>query len=114
MKSLVGVLLFALSCLGSSPDVAVYPGAVLDEQVSKALRKSTSPDSAAYNTADAFEKVDEYYKKAGSEDVAHTRNISADMKYVLLRFPGKKFQVQLSWAGADKKHGTVIQLVQKP
>lgn len=53
-------------------------------------------------------------KKAGSEDVTHSRNISADMKYVLLRFPGKKFQVQLTWVAADKKHGTLIQLVQRP
>jgi len=113
LKSLVGVLLVAVSCLGSSPDVAIYPGAVFDEQVSKSVRKS-NPDNAAYNSTDAFEKVDEYYKKAGSEDVPHSRNISADMKFVVLRFPGKKFQVQLSWMSADKRHGTVIQLVQRP
>lgn len=113
MKSLAVVLVFAFVCLGSPPDVAVYPGATVDEQVSKSVRKS-NPENIAYNTADAFEKVDDYYKKAGSEDVPHSRNIQADMKLVVLRFPGKKFQVQLSWVAADKRHGTVIQFVQRP
>src|SRR5260370_42649468 len=105
-------MLLVFVCLGSPPDVAVYPGAVVDEQVSKSIRKS-NPENVAYNTADGFEKVDDYYKNIGSQDVPHSRNINANMKYVVLRFPGKTFQVQLSWVEADKKHGTVIQLVKK-
>jgi hypothetical protein len=113
LKSLVVGVLLVFVCLGSSPDVAVYPGAVVDEQVSKSIRKS-NPANVAYNTADVFEKVDDYYKKLGSQDVPHSRNTTADMKYVVLRFPEKKFQVQLSYVAADKKHGTVIQFVQRP
>jgi hypothetical protein len=108
----VGMLLVFIS-LGFSPDVAVYPGATVDEQVSKSVRKS-NPQNVAYNTPDGFEKVDDYYKNLGSQDVPHSRNIRADMKYVVLRFPGKKFQVQLSFVAADKRHGTVIQFVQRP
>ena len=113
LKSAIVVLLLAWTCLGSAPDVAVYPGAVVDEEVSKALRKD-HPDGIGYNTPDAFDKVDAFYKKAGGEDVSHTRNINAAMKYVVVRFPGKKFLIQLSWVAADKRHGTVIQLFQKP
>ena len=113
MKSLIVVLVFAFVCLGASLDVAVYPGAIVEERVSKSVRKS-NPDNIAYNTADAFEKVDAFYKKAGSEDVVKTRNIGPDLKFVALRFPGKKFQVQLSWVATDKQHGTVIQFVQRP
>ena len=113
MRSLLAVLLLAFACLGLSADVPVYPGAVLEEQVSKSIRKS-NPENAAYNTADSFDKVDAFYKKAGSEDVPHSRNIHADMKMLVLRFPGKKFQVGLSWNAADKMHGTVIQIFSKP
>lgn len=98
--------------LCSTPDIAVYPGSVVDEQVSKSIRKA-NPENIAYNTTDAFDKVDDYYKKLGSEDVPHSRNGGADMKFVVLRFPGKTFQVQLSWVAADKKHGTVIQFVKR-
>lgn len=113
MKSIGVMLLLAFPCLGFSPDVAVYPGATVEEQVSKSVRKS-NPENVAYNSTDSFDKVDAFYKRAGSEDVPHSRNINADMKYVVLRFPGKKFVVQLSWNAADKRHGTVIQLVQRP
>jgi len=113
VKFLVVVLLLALLCLGSSPDVVLYPGAVVNEEASKSVRKSNA-DNIAYTTGDAFEKVDAFYKTVGSEDVPHSRNISADMKYVVLRFPGKKFQVQLSWVPADKRHGMLIQFVQRP
>lgn len=113
LKSAILVLLLAWTCLGLAPDVAVYPGALVDEQVSKALRKD-HPDGIGYNTPDAFDKVDAFYKNAGGADAAHTRNINAAMKYVVVQFPGKKFLVQLSWVAADKGHGTVIQLFQKP
>jgi hypothetical protein len=41
-------------------------------------------------------------------------DINADMKFAVLRFPGKKFQVGLSRVAADKRHGTVVQFVQRP
>ena len=113
LKSAIVPLLLAWTCLGAAPDIAIYPGAVVDEQVTKALRMAR-PDGIGYTTPDAFDKVDAFYKNAGSEDVTHTRNINAAMKYVVVRFPGKKFLVQLSWVAADKRHGTVIQLFQKP
>jgi hypothetical protein len=112
MKSPVVVIVLVLICLGASPDVAVYPGATVDEQVSKSVRKG-NPENVAYNSTDAFETVDDFYQKAGSEDVPHSRNISTDMKYVVLRFPGKKYQVALSWNVNDKRHGTVIQFLQR-
>lgn len=112
MKYLAAATLLAFACLGASPDIAVYPGAAVDEQAGNALRKD-HPGGVAYNSADAFEKVDEYYKKLGSQDVPHSRNISSYMKYVVVSFPGKTYLVQLSWVAADKKHGTVIQLFPK-
>jgi hypothetical protein len=101
--------MLAYSCFGAPPDVAVYPGSAVDEAVSKSVRK-TNPENIGYNPTDAFEKVG---AKAGGEDVPHSRNIGETMKFVMLRFPGKKYQVQLSWVAADKKHGTVIQLFSK-
>ncbi len=112
LKSTIVLLLLVWTCLASAPDVPVYPGAVVDEAVSKDLRKD-HPDGIGYNTADSFDKVEAFYKKAGGEDAPYTRNVSATMKYVVIRFPGKKFLAQLSWVGADTKHGTVIQLFQK-
>ncbi len=38
MKCLVAALVVTLVCLGSSPKLAVYPGLVVDEQVSKSIR----------------------------------------------------------------------------
>ena len=105
-------MLLVVVGLCSTPDIAVYPGAVVEEQASRSIRKS-NPENVVYNTADTFEKVDDYYKNLGSQDVPHSRNGSADMKFVLLRFPEKKFQVQLSWVAADKRHGTVIQFVKR-
>jgi hypothetical protein len=81
-------LVLLCPCL-AAVDVAVYPGAVVDEQVSQSLRNS-NPENVAYSTTDSFDKVDEFYKKQGSEDLPHTRNISENSKYVLLQFPGKK------------------------
>ena len=94
-------------------NVAVYPGAVVDEQVSQSLRNS-NPENVAYSTTDSFDKVDELYKKQGSEDLPHTRNISENSKYVLLQFPGEKFQIQLTWMAVDKRHGTLTQMVKRP
>jgi len=116
LKSLLVVAALSLvllcPCL-AAVDVALYPGAVVDEQVSQSLRKA-NPENVVYSTTDSFDQVDEFYKKQGSEDLPHTRNISADSKYVLLRFPGKKFQIQLTWMAVDKKHGTLIQMVKRP
>jgi hypothetical protein len=112
LKYLATAALIAFTCLGASPDIAIYPGAVVDEQVSDALRKSV-PGGVAYTTADTFEKVDEYYKKLGGEDVPHMRHINSEGKYARLNFPGKTFQVNLTWVAADKKHGTIIQLAPK-
>jgi hypothetical protein len=112
LKSAIIPLFLAWTCLSAVPDVPVYPGAVMDEQVTKSLRKE-HPDGIAYKTPDAFDKVEAFYKNAGSEDVPHTRNMSTALKYVVVRFPGKKFLIQLSWSPGGRL-GTVIQLFQKP
>jgi hypothetical protein len=112
MKYLVAATLLALACLAASPDIAVYPGATVDEQVGNALRKD-HPGGVGYNSVDAFEKVDDYYKKLGGQDVPHSRIASSYLKYVVVSFPGKTSLIQLSWAPADKKHGTVIQIFPK-
>lgn len=84
----------------------------MDEHVTKIVRK-THPDGIAYKTQDAFDKVEAFYKNAGCEDVPHTRNMSTVLKYVVVRFPGKKFLIQLSYSPGGRL-GTVIQVFEKP
>lgn len=113
MKAFLIILLVGFACFAAAPDVPVYPGATIEDQVTKATRQNGA-NNIAYNSPDSFEKVDGFYKKLASQDVPHSRNINADMKFVVLRFPGKKFQVGLSWNVNDKRHGTVIQFIEKP
>ena len=114
MKSLLSILLLAaIAAWAFAADFPLYPGAVMDDKVSAALRAS-NPESAAYNSTDAFEKVEDFYKKLGGIDKIHSRNVSAEMKYAAMTFPGKHFAVQLSWNVHDKKHGTIIQFVKRP
>ncbi len=112
MKSLIAGLLLALVCAGATPDVPSYPGSVADKELTASNREH-GPQFAeltVYTTTDSFEKVDEYYKKIGAQDVPHSRNFVPSMKYVSLRFPGKQFQVALSWSASDKRRITVIQI----
>jgi len=112
LKSLTAALLFALLCLGALPDVATYPGATADAALTASNRQHGPQFSelAVYTTPDSFEKVDEYYKKLGAQDVPHSRNFVPSMKYVSLRFPGKQFQVALSWSASDHRHITIVQI----
>jgi hypothetical protein len=112
LKSLIAGLLLALVCVGATPDVPPYPGAVADKALTASNREH-GPQFAeltVYTTTDAFEKVDEYYKKIGAQDVPRSRNFVPSMKYVSLRFPGKQFQVALSWSASDQRHITIIQI----
>jgi hypothetical protein len=112
LKYLVAGLALALVCHGASPDVPTYPGAVADKALTASNREH-GPQFAeltVYTTSDSFEKVDEYYKKTGAQDVPHSRNFVPSMKYVSLRFPGKQFQVALSWSASDSRHITIIQI----
>jgi hypothetical protein len=112
LKSLAVILLLPVLCLGAaSPDVAIYPGGVVNERISKSNLEQ-GPQFAelvAYLSTDDFEKVDDYYKKIGALDVGRSRNLNATMKYVVLKFPGKKYQVSLSRVAADPRHATIIQ-----
>jgi hypothetical protein len=112
LKYITIALVCAVLCFASGPDVAVYPGAIVEPDVTKTIRK-TNPENAAYNSTDSFDKVENYYKKLGGEDVPHSRNVSESTKFVVMQFPGKNFRVGLSWVAGDKKHGTVIQLLRK-
>jgi hypothetical protein len=109
LKALCLALILVFSCL-AAVDVAVYPGAILDDQRTKAVQKTTQDHSerVIYSTGDAFEKVDAFYKANGSTDVPRSRAVGANSKYVLLKFPGKKYVVQLSWFAAQNKPGTTI------
>jgi hypothetical protein len=110
LKAAIALLLLYLFCVHAATDVPLYPGAVVDSGLTKAGRDSY-PEFAeytAYKTADTFEQVDGYFRKIGSRDVSDTRSISDDTKIVVLRFPGKKSQVQVSWMASDSEHRTVI------
>jgi hypothetical protein len=112
LKFVIAVISLAVVCLGASPDVPPYPGAVVDKTLTVSNREH-GPQFAeltVYTTADSFDKVDEHYKKLGAQDVPHSRNFVPSMKYVSLRFPGKQFQVALSWSASDQRHITIIQI----
>jgi len=96
-------------CL-AAPDVPIYPGAVLDEQATRMGRKAKpeNPEYVVYRTPDAFEKVEGFYKKLGATDVPHSRNITADSKYVVLRVPGKAYFVQIFWMSVNKSGATTL------
>jgi hypothetical protein len=106
----VAWLVLCVFCLRAAIDVPLYPGAVVDSGLTKSGRDSYPEfvEYTVYKTADTFEQVDGYFRKIGSRDVADTRSVSDDTKIVVLRFPGKKSQVQVSWMASDTEHRTVI------
>jgi hypothetical protein len=96
-----------------SLDVAVYPGAVLDDQRTSAVR-SKHPEQAVYRTQDSFEKVEAFYRKLGGENLKNSdnvNNVSDDAKMVLLGFPGKKYCIAVVWMEGAKSLGTVITFI---
>ncbi len=114
MKYFAVFLVASLLCL-ATPDVAIYPGATNDKALT-ATGRTMNPDYleyVAYSTADPFEKVDDFYKLQGGVDLPYTRSKKPGIKMVTFKFPGKKFNVLVSWVEKDAAHGTVIQLFQR-
>lgn len=106
----LSVALIVVSPCLAAVDVPVYPGAVLDEQATRMIHRSKPdhPEYVVYNAPDSFEKIEGFYKKLGATDVPHSRNISAEVKYVVLRLPGKTYFVQLSWIAGNKNGATTL------
>ncbi len=115
MKTRIVLLLFVLTSASSvfAADVPVYPGALVDAPITKAIQKKDL-ENVAYITTDSFDKVDKYYKSLGGQDAPHSRVINDSVTMVGQYFPGRKFYVFLSRSPGDPRHVTEIHISVKP
>lgn len=114
MKTRLVLSLFVLTWASSvfAADVPVYPGALVDARVTKAIQEQDA-ENVAYTTTDPFDKVDKYYKSLGGQDAPHSRVVNDATTMVGQYFPGKKFYVFLSRLPGDPRHVTEIQIIVK-
>jgi hypothetical protein len=112
MKTALAILLMvgSMSSTAFAADVPVYPGAKMNEMLTKA-DQADHPGSAAYTTPDAFEQVYEFYKTKGTEN-PHIRTDSAAYKAGAFTFPGKRTEVAIFWVKqSSATMGTMVHLV---
>ena len=114
MKKALAILLMvgSMSSPAFAADVPVYPGAKMNEMLTKA-DQADHPGSVAYTTPDAFEKVYEFYKTDGTEN-PHMKTITPDYKAGTFTFPGKRIEVAIFWVKqSSATMGTMVHLVNK-
>lgn len=114
MKKALAILLMVGSMYSPAfaADVPVYPGAKMNEMLTKA-DQADHPGSVAYTTPDAFEKVYEFYKTNGTEN-PHMKTITPDYKAGTFTFPGKRIEVAIFWVKqSSATMGTMVHLVNK-
>jgi hypothetical protein len=124
------VLIFITIMVLSAADFKVYPGAKIDEKLTKeandfgakaaAGSKMTVPRATIYTTGDAYEKVYSFYKGVGKEyqmpNVSVTKNTlpsGKELKYSFFIFDGAKDlmssklygKIQRPYIGMDMKEG---------
>jgi hypothetical protein len=124
------VLIFITIMVLSAADFKVYPGAKIDEKLTKeandfgakaaAGSKMTVPRATIYTTGDAYEKVYSFYKGVGKEyqmpNVSGTKNTlpsGKELKYSFFIFDGAKDlmssklygKIQRPYIGMDMKEG---------
>lgn len=115
MKTRIVLLLFVSTSASSAfaADVPVYPRALVDPRVTKAVQEKDF-ENVAYTTADSFDKGDKYYKSLGGQDAPHSRVVNDTITMAGQCFAGKKFCVFLSRSPGDPRHVTEIQISVKP
>ena len=113
MKTQIAVLLLALAvpCIALAIDVPLYPGAKINQMLTKAQHDNDDPENEAYTTPDSFEKVCAFYRKLGVE-MPQAKTISKDYKATGFNIPGKKFTVSVSWIEKPDL-GTMITFLKK-
>ena len=114
MKTALAMLLMFGSVCSTAfaADVPVYPGAKMNEMLTKADQEQ-HPGSVAYTTADAFEKVYEFYKTNGTEN-PHMKTNTPDYKMGAFTFPGKRTEVAIYWVKqSNATMGTMVHLFKK-
>jgi hypothetical protein len=114
MKKALAILLMvgSMSSLAFAADVPVYPGAKMNEMLTKA-DQAEHPGSVAYTTADAFEKVYEFYQTKGTEN-PHMKGISPDYKSGAFTFPGTHIDVAIFWVRqSNATMGNMVHLVNR-
>jgi hypothetical protein len=114
MKTALAILLVvaSMSSTAFAADVPVYPGAKMNEMLTKADQEQ-HPGSVAYTTPDAFEEVYEFYKTNGTEN-PHIKTITPDYKMGAFTFPGKRIDVAIYWVKqSSATMGTMVHLVNK-
>jgi len=112
MKTALAILLMvgSISSTAFAADVPVYPGAKMNEMLTKA-DQAHHPGSVAYTTPDAFEKVYEFYQTKGTEN-PHIKTNSTDYKAGAFTFPGKRIEVAIFWVKqSSATMGTMVHLV---
>jgi hypothetical protein len=132
LKSMVFaiVMVFFGIMIVSAADFKVYPGAKIDEKLTKeandygakaaASSKMAVPKATIYTTGDAYEKVHSFYKGVGKEyqmpNVSGTKNTlpsGKELKYSFYIFDGAKdlmssklfAKIQRPYIGMDMKEG---------
>jgi len=123
-------LVFISIMIVSAGDFKVYPGAKVDEKLTKeandfgakaaAGSKMAVPKATIYTTGDAYEKVYSFYKSVGKEyqmpNVSGTKNklpSGKELKYSFFIFDGAKdlmssklyAKIQRPYIGMDMKEG---------
>ena len=113
MKTKIAVLLLAIAvpCIALAIDVPLYPGAKINQMLTKGQHDQDKPENEAYTTPDSFEKVCAFYRKLGVE-MPQAKTISKDYKATGFNIPGKKFTVSVSWIEKPDL-GTMITFLKK-
>ena len=124
------VMVFISIVVVSAADFKVYPGAKIDEKLTKeandfgaqaaASSKMAVPKATIYTTGDAYEKVYSFYKGVGKEyqmpNVSGTKNklpSGKELKYSFFIFDGAKdivssklwVKIQRPYIDTDMKEG---------
>lgn len=88
-------LLFSLACATAATDPALYPGAVIDPELTKVARQAGAINKMAYTTPDPFDKVCAFYQSAGVE-IPEAKLTTAQRKRAIYKLPGS-VQASIAW-----------------